>query len=121
MKLKSYAWTLTAFAALALTFSPEACAAFRCWDGNDIAADADDGDGTWDNGVTSNWDSASTGGAATNWNNAGNEIAVFSGTVGTVTISAGGVTAGGLQFDTSGYTLAPGGIIFARLKVLLTP
>ena len=58
------------------------------------------GTGTWDTS-TSNWWSGSALGA---WNNSNNDTAVFWGTAGTVTLGSG-ITVGGLQFNTSGYTV----------------
>ena len=48
-----------------------------------------------------------TGSAANQgWNNAANDTAVFGGTAGTVTLGTGvNLTAGGLQFNQTGYTL----------------
>jgi autotransporter-associated beta strand protein len=61
------------------------------------------GDGTWDNLTTSNWwDGVSVGGQP--WNHLNNDTAVFWGSAGTVTLGAP-ITAGALQFKTSGYTL----------------
>lgn len=84
------------------------------WDGTTTGADADGGDGTWidDSGTTTNWDDVATGGANTSWTNANTDTAVFGGAFGAVTIDAGGVTVGGLQFDTAGYTLSGGVLTF---------
>ena len=46
-------------------------AASNFWDGADTGADAQGGAGTWDTN-SPNWDTASTGGADTNWANANN-------------------------------------------------
>ncbi len=54
------------------------------WDGTDTSADADGGDGTWDN-VTLNWDDAAAGGNSVVWTDG--EDAVFGGAAGTVTVS----------------------------------
>lgn len=80
-------------------------AASLYWDGTSTGDDANGGDGTWDNLTTSNWDDADTFGADLQWNNANNDTAVFGGAVGAVTIATGGVTVGGLQFDTAGYAI----------------
>jgi autotransporter-associated beta strand protein len=61
------------------------------------------GVGTWDNLTSSNWwDGVSV--ADQPWNNLNNDTAVFWGSAGTVTLAAP-ITAGALQFRTSGYTL----------------
>ncbi|MCU0795626.1 MAG: autotransporter-associated beta strand repeat-containing protein [Akkermansiaceae bacterium] len=82
------------------------------WDGNDTTADANGGIGTWDAGITSNWDTAATAGASTTWpaSSSGDDDAVFGGTAGAVTIAAGGVTANSLTFGTAGYTLSGGNL-----------
>ncbi len=61
----------------------------------------DGGDGNWDVNTTANWN---TGGF---WTNSLNNIAVFGGTAGTVTL-ADPITAGGLTFNASDYTIAAG-------------
>ncbi|BCX48445.1 hypothetical protein HAHE_23530 [Haloferula helveola] len=79
------------------------------WDGGttDIAAvgdgTSDGGSGTWD-GTLLNWD-AGSGVAHVAWNNGASDVPVFGGASGTVTIAGGGATAGGLDFDTDGYTI----------------
>ncbi|HKN79315.1 MAG TPA: autotransporter-associated beta strand repeat-containing protein, partial [Lysobacter sp.] len=77
------------------------------WDGNDTTANADGGNGTWQEGGT-NWDSAANAGANTAWNGTLPNDAVFGGTAGTVTIAPAGVTAHNLTFNTTGYTLSGG-------------
>src|SRR4249919_1623904 len=77
------------------------------WDGNDTTANADGGNGTWQEGGT-NWDSAASAGANTAWNGALPNDAVFGGTAGTVTIAPAGVTAHNLTFNTTGYTVSGG-------------
>ncbi len=56
----------------------------------------DGGSNTWDNGTTLNWN----GGAA--WTNSVNNIGIFGGTAGTVTL-ADPITAGGLTINSNGY------------------
>ena len=68
------------------------------WDGNDTTANADGGNGTWQEGGT-NWDSAASAGANTAWNGTLPNDAVFGGTAGTVTIAPAGVTAHNLSFN----------------------
>lgn len=71
---------------------------------NDSSTGADLGGaaGTWDT-TTSNWWGAISG-SDEPWNNANNNTAVFWGTAGTVTLGTA-ITAGALQFKSSGYTL----------------
>ncbi|MGV3661362.1 MAG: beta strand repeat-containing protein [Prosthecobacter sp.] len=69
------------------------------------------GTGTWDTLTTSNWwDGLSASDVP--WNNANLDTAVFWGSAGTVTLGAA-ITAGALQFETSGYTLAGGTLAIA--------
>lgn len=80
------------------------------WDGantgnvNNVLTGANlGGDGTWDNLTTSNWwDGLSANDAP--WNNSNLDTAVFWGSAGTVTLGVP-ITAGALQFKTTGYTL----------------
>jgi fibronectin-binding autotransporter adhesin len=44
------------------------------------------------------------------WNNANGDTAAFGGTAGTVAVASGGVSAGGIEFDTASYSLAGVGI-----------
>jgi fibronectin-binding autotransporter adhesin len=61
--------------------------------------------GTW-NTTGSNWWNGSnlSPGSLSAWSNLGNDTAVFTGTAGTVALGTP-VTVGGLQFNTTGYTL----------------
>lgn len=78
------------------------------WDGTDTDPNtADGGAGTWDNGLTANWDTAASGGADDVWDNAFPDSAVFGGAAGTVT-TAGNITAGGISFLTAGYNVRLG-------------
>lgn len=61
------------------------------------------GVGTWD-ASTANW-TADAGVNNLLWNNSNNDVAVFGGTGGSITL-AGPITAGGLTFSAAGYTLA---------------
>ena len=88
---------------------PTALEGVRYWDGGtaDIAGDgnasSDGGAGTWSSSIK-NWD-AGAGVAHTNWNNAGTDLAVFKGTVGTVTL-AEDIYLGGIFVDTvDGYKI----------------
>ena len=98
---------------LALPVSVQA--ASRWWDGgtSDIVGDGDSasagGVGTWSTTIT-NWDAGVV--PHTNWINANNDIAFFAGTVGTVSLGAAGVTVGGLQFDTTAYTITGNTLTF---------
>jgi len=80
-------------------------ASIQFWNGSTTTATGSvaGGAGTWTAGATSNWTSA--GGLIPQAANGG--FAVFQGTAGTVTIddAEGSVTANGMQFVTSGYTL----------------
>lgn len=71
------------------------------------------GSGTWDN-TTVNWFDGAT---AVPW--ASGEIAQFGGTAGTVTVS-GTVSAGGLIFSTSGYTITAGTLALSGTSATIT-
>ena len=81
------------------------------WDGgtNNLAGNGDGmsggGAGTW-NPTNLNWD-LNAGLAHVAWSNAANDLAVFGGMAGTVTVGAG-ISAGNLRFDTSNYVLTNG-------------
>ncbi|BCT92893.1 hypothetical protein LYSHEL_19170 [Lysobacter helvus] len=98
-------WLLASALCLGPFASAQAQSIF--WDGTDSTANADGGNGTWQNGTT-NWDTAATAGANIGWNNAIPNDAVFGGAAGTVTIAAGGVTARNLTFNTTVYTITGG-------------
>lgn len=72
------------------------------WDGTTTTANADGGNGTWDD-VTTNWDTLDVGGADSAW--IGGSLATFSGSAGNVTVS-GTKSAEGLRFTTGGYSLS---------------
>lgn len=64
------------------------------------------GVGTWDDLMTANWwDGVSAG--VHPWNNSNMDTAVFRGSAGVVTLGAP-ITAGGLRFSTTGYSLTGG-------------
>ena len=114
MKFRANPFFRPASFAAALTLSLSAIpaqAGSLFWDGTTSSANADGGNGTWDNGVTSNWDTASTGGADSVWTNANNDTAVFGGALGTVSLG-GGIQVGGLQFDTAGYLVQTNTLTF---------
>ncbi len=79
-------------------------AASLTWDADGVAGNPTGGAGTWDTSALF-WNDA---GVMKAWNNAGNDTAIFGGTGGTVTLGAA-ITAGGLTFNSTGYTLAGGG------------
>ncbi len=65
------------------------------------------GTGTWDvAGATTNWTDA-PGPRANAWSQG--SLAIFGGAAGTVTVGATAPQVAGLEFVTSGYTLAGGG------------
>ncbi|MGJ8658075.1 MAG: autotransporter-associated beta strand repeat-containing protein [Akkermansiaceae bacterium] len=73
------------------------------WD-SDITGSGVGGSGTWDN-ISPRWNLLGIGSYSTWSNNSPTDIAVFSGTAGTVTLGAN-VTAQSLIFTTSDYTIA---------------
>ena len=61
--------------------------------------------GTWNTTGSNWWNGTNLSPASLSaWNNAGNDTALFTGTAGVITLGTG-VTVGGLQFNTTGYTL----------------
>ncbi len=82
-------------------FSP---AATLTWDADGTAGGSTGGTGNW-NTTSLLWNSS---GVMKAWVNANNDVAVFGGTAGTVTLTEA-ITAGGLTFNTDGYTLAGNG------------
>ncbi|QOV90342.1 autotransporter-associated beta strand repeat-containing protein [Humisphaera borealis] len=72
------------------------------------------GPGTWDAATTANW---SDGASDFTWNNL---IAVFGAPSGAVTIDGAGVSASGLTFDASGYTLGGGVLTLTAAPVQVT-
>jgi len=109
-------------AALAIALLvPMAAGASLTWDTNAGTSGAQNGSGTWDNLTTSNW---WNGTADVQWNNANKDTAVFGTGTSitapyTVTVDAGGVTAGGMTFNFGGdsttnkYYIKGGPITFA--------
>ncbi len=98
--------SIAAAAILTLAAMP-AYGASLYWDGNDTTANADGGVGSWDSGVTSNWDDAATSGAAATWTN-GNHTAIFGGPAAGAVTLASDVVVGGMSFTANGYSVAPG-------------
>ncbi|MBN8459481.1 MAG: autotransporter-associated beta strand repeat-containing protein [Verrucomicrobia bacterium] len=76
-------------------------AASLTWDTDPATAGAQGGAGTWTNGTNFWWDGA----ANANWNNATPDTATFAGGGGGVVTLGSAITAGGLTFDTAGYSL----------------
>lgn len=97
----------TTLAVFALSAS-RTVAADRYWDGGsvDIAVNGNSasagGVGTWNTALL-NWDEGASPHVA--WVNTNNDVSIFSGTAGTVTLGTA-VTAGGLQFNVTGYTIS---------------
>ncbi|HSH93110.1 MAG TPA: hypothetical protein VK968_03115, partial [Roseimicrobium sp.] len=107
----AFALTLVALAHL-----PVAQAASLYWDSdanganNVIAGTGLGSTGSWNNSLSVtpllNWWPGS-GTTDQSWVNANNDTAVFTGTAGTVTLTDS-ITVGGLQFNTTGYTISTG-------------
>ena len=95
-----------------LTTAPRGGAATYYWDqdangSNDLITGAGLGGlGTWSTAGGASWWNGTglTPADFSLWNNAGNDIAIFTGTAGTVTLGSG-ITVGGLQFNTTAYTI----------------
>jgi fibronectin-binding autotransporter adhesin len=87
------------------------------WDDDDSGANAQGGSGDWVNGGTVNWDTLATGGTDSVWTN--NNIAVFGGAAGTVSLGTG-IQVGGLQFDTAGYTIQSDTLTFGTSGNIVT-
>jgi len=87
-----------------LTIIPYSNAAMLYWDGATPAGAPGGGAGNWQ--TAGAWDSTASADSSSNW--ADGSTAIFGGTAGTVTIGAGGVTAGGLQFNTTNYNITTG-------------
>jgi len=81
------------------------------WAASSLTWDAD-GTAGGNSGGVGNWNTTSTFWNLSNvmkaWTNASSDIAIFGGTAGTVTL-AEAITAGGLTFNSDGYTLAGNG------------
>ncbi len=99
------AWRRTALAvALTAAWAMPVSAATLYWDINGATAGLG-GIGTWDTtNAFWNTNATGTGGTASAWNNSNVDSAIFAGTAGTVTLGAP-ITAGNLNFNTTGYTL----------------
>lgn len=76
-------------------------AASLTWDTDPATAGAQGGAGTWTNGTNFWWN----GTANANWNNTTPDTATFAGGVGGIVTLGSAITAGGLTFDTAGYSL----------------
>lgn len=91
------------FLALSLIPTPSVRAQSLYWDGTDLE---NGGAGDW-NTSNLNWDTSAPGGINSAWSNG--KTAVFGGTQGGAVTLGTNITVGGLQFDTSGYTVLNGG------------
>ena len=74
------------------------------WDADGTAGGSTGGTGNW-NTTSTFWNKS---GVMQAWINANSDLAIFGGTAGTVTLTEA-ITAGGLTFNTDGYTLAGNG------------
>jgi fibronectin-binding autotransporter adhesin len=91
----------------AVLFPNFVAAVEKYWDGTDITPDADGGDGVWNLSLQNqNWDDAPTAGNPTFFAN--NDIAIFGGTGGIVALGEP-LTANGLTFNATNYTISNGG------------
>lgn len=91
-------------------------AATLTWDSDGTVGGGTGGPGTWDT-TSLLWNNAGT---MTAWANAGGHVAVFGGTAGTVTLGTA-VTASGLTFNSTGYTLAGNGNTVSLSGNILVP
>ncbi|WGT61328.1 autotransporter outer membrane beta-barrel domain-containing protein [Variovorax paradoxus] len=105
--------------ALTLAWGVPASAATLYWDTTGTAAGLG-GAGTWDTtNAFWNTNATGTGGTASAWNNSNVDSAVFAGTAGTVSLGVP-VTAGNLNFNVTGYTLAGSTLTLAGTPTLTT-
>ena len=92
------------------------------WDANGTTAGTG-GTGTWDTTTTDLFRNGASGTTSFRWVNSSasnDHTAVFGGTAGTVSLAAGGVTASGLQFETSGYTIQSDTLTLAGTSPLIS-
>jgi autotransporter-associated beta strand protein len=92
------------------------------WDANGTTAGTG-GTGTWDTTTTDRFRNGASGTTSFRWVNSSasnDHTAVFGGTAGTVSLAAGGVTASGLQFETSGYTIQSDTLTLAGATPLIS-
>jgi autotransporter-associated beta strand protein len=92
------------------------------WDANGTTAGMG-GTGTWDTTTTDRFRNGASGTTSFRWVNSstGNDhTAVFGGTAGTVSLATGGVTASGLQFDTTGYAIQSDTLTLAGTTPLIS-
>ena len=106
MKPKSALRSFLALAGSTLLAISYTHAATLYWDGTTPAGAPGGGDGTW-NTSTTNWDTSLTGGDVAWDNSSPYNLAVFGGTVGTVSLGTD-ISVGGLRFDTTGYVINTG-------------
>jgi autotransporter-associated beta strand protein len=100
---------VTSVIAVIVISEPLAEAATLAWN----PAGAGGGTGTWNTSAT-DWDN---GGSAVAWNNANSDTASFGGTAGTVTLGEA-ITAGGLTFTTTGYTVTASTLTLSGTPVI---
>jgi fibronectin-binding autotransporter adhesin len=93
-----------ALASTVLTASLSHAQTSLFWSGNGTTLG---GAGTWDTSLA-RWSNFLSGPYSSAWSNAGNDTAIFGGTTaGSVTLGSP-ITVGGLQFNTTGYTITTG-------------
>lgn len=86
------------------------------WDSDGTTGAPSGGTGTWDT-TSLLWDNAGT---MQTWNSGATDTAIFGGTAGTVSLAAGGVTANGLQFDTTDYIIQSNTLTLAGATPTIT-
>ena len=74
------------------------------WDPQQSGGSNLGGAGTWTNGGAAIWYNPDTQ-TDVAWNSSNGDTAAFQGTAGTVTVDSSGVSAGGIEFDTSNYSV----------------
>lgn len=111
MKPKSTLRSLLVFAGSSLLTISSSHAATLYWDGTSTTANADGGTGNWDNNNLTNWGTLALVGANSVWLNSTPDFAVFGGTAGTVSLTSA-ITAGGITFNTTGYTIQSNTLTF---------
>ena len=111
MKPQSSLRSLLVAAGSSLLALSSSHAATLYWDGTSTTANADGGTGNWDNNNLTNWDTLALVGANSVWLNSTPDLAVFGGTAGTVSLTSA-ITAGGITFNTTGYTIQSNTLTF---------
>lgn len=111
MKRKSTLRSLLVLAGSSLLTISSSHAATLYWDGSSTTANADGGTGNWDNNNLANWGTLALVGTNSVWLNSTPDFAVFGGTAGTVSLTSA-ITAGGITFNTTGYTIQSNTLTF---------